>query len=102
MVRKLAVRGMIVSGLMGSSQQPVNTGGKGGRRNKRTLVSWMAAMLQMPALRSQRQEDFCVQGQSGLQSQNSQGYTEKLSRKLRDSLGVDNRARKDDCRASIN
>jgi hypothetical protein len=33
----------------------------------------------IPALGRQRQADFCVQGQPGLQSefQNSQGYTEK-------------------------
>jgi hypothetical protein len=37
------------------------------------------------ALGRQRQADFCVQGQPGLQSefQDSQGYTEKLSQKTR-------------------
>jgi hypothetical protein len=44
-------------------------------------VPWHTPLI--PALRRQRQADFWVQGQPGLQSefQDSQGYTEKPSRK---------------------
>jgi hypothetical protein len=42
-------------------------------------VWWRTPLI--PALRRQRQEDFWVRGQPGLQSefQDSQGYTEKPS-----------------------
>jgi hypothetical protein len=49
----------------------------------------------VPALGRQRQADFCIRGQPGLQSefQDSQGYTEKTclkkpKRKKRKELGV--------------
>jgi hypothetical protein len=47
------------------------------KKPERSWAWWHMPLI--PALRRQRQADFCVRGQPGLQSefQDSQGYTEK-------------------------
>jgi hypothetical protein len=62
----------------------VSLGGKTDKRNKNTTVKqgrarWWWRTPLIPALGRQRQENFWVRGQPGLQSefQDSQGYTEK-------------------------
>jgi hypothetical protein len=54
------------------------TWGKSPYKNMRSSRAWWRTPL-IPALRRQRQADFWVQGQPGLQSefQDNQGYTEK-------------------------